>query len=99
MFLKVKANNFISYGCGVVCQDDIEKVSDEFLINLSQLSHITIKKCSININKTQQVTKLKQIIEFDRYVEEGVLNYINLFFKSREDKEFKRIMEVINTCK
>ena len=95
MFLAVKRNSFISYDCGVLSQNDIEKVNDEFLFNLSAVCQITLKKCSRNINFNSTVTELKYKIEFDRFVDEGVLNHFTLFFKSKKDKEFKRIKKAI----
>ena len=91
MFLIVRRNNFISYDSGVLSHNDIEQVNDKFLINLSCVCQITLKKCSTNINYNSTVTELKYKIEFDRFVEEGILNHFTLFFKSKKDKELKRI--------
>lgn len=35
-------------------------------------------------------------IEFDKFVDEGVLNHFTLFFIDEKDKEFKRINKAIN---
>ena len=34
-------------------------------------------------------------IEFDKFIDEGILNYFTLFFKDNNDKEFKRITKHI----
>jgi hypothetical protein len=95
MFLVIRRNSFISYDCGVLSQNDIEQVNDKFLFNLSNMCQITLKKCSTNINFNSTVTELKYKIEFDRFVEEGVLTHFTLFFKSKKDREFKRIKKAI----
>jgi len=95
MFLTVRRNSFISYDCGVLSNYDIEQVNDEFLVNLSDICQITLKKCSTNINYNATITELKYKIEFDRFVEEGILNHFTLFFKSKKDKEFKTIKKAI----
>ncbi len=96
MFLLVRRNSFISYDCGVITEYDIEQLNDELFLNLLTICQITFKKCSRNINLNITEAELKYKIEFDRFVEEGVLNHFTLFFKSKKDKEFKRITKAIN---
>jgi len=95
MFLKIKANNFICFYRTTLNNNDISIVEDEFNINLSLINEISIKQCLIKVNKNNKTFKFKYKIEFDRFCEDGVLNYFTLFFKNKENKEFKRINNII----
>jgi hypothetical protein len=101
MFLNIKANNFICFYKIALNTNDIDIVNDEFYINLSSIDEISIKQCISKVNRNNKVLELKYQIKFDRFVDEGVLNYITLFFKDKQDKEFKRIKRIIknNTYK
>jgi len=95
MFLKIKSNSFICFDCGVLNEKDVELVNHKFFVNLSVIGQISIKKCSVKVNKNLKICELKYKIEFDRFVDDGVLNHFTLFFKEKEDKEFRRIKKYL----
>jgi hypothetical protein len=99
MFLNIKANNFICFYKTVLNSQTIDIVNNEFNINLSSIDEITIKKCSEKTYRNNEILELKYQIEFDKFVEEGILNYFILFFKNNQDKEFKRINKIIKIIK
>ena len=98
MFLNIKAKNFICFYETALNHSDIEIVNDEFNINLSSIDEITIKECIIKVNRENEVLELKYQIAFDRFIEEGVLNYFTLFFENNKAEVFKRINSIIQNA-
>lgn len=95
MFLNIKANNFICFDKTALNSYEIEQVSDKFMMNLSLIHQIVVKQCAVKIHKNGKQIELRYQIEFDRFVEEGILNHFTLFFTSKKDKEFKRIFKIV----
>jgi len=91
VFLKIKAGSLICFDIAYL-DKNIEECLDDFFINLSLIHQFQIKKCFIQINKQEEVIYQ---IEFNKFVDEGILNHFTLFFTDKKDKEFKRIKKAI----
>ena len=94
MFLKVKADSIICF-YKTFSDCNIETSSDDIFINLSLINQLLIKKCFIQINVNGKHLEVTRQIEFDSFVDEGILNHFTLFFINEKDKEFKRIKKAV----
>jgi len=95
MFLKVKADSLICFN-KTLTEYEVEKSKDPFFINLSLIHQLTIKKCFLQVKDNDVYKEVTRQIEFDQFVDEGVLNHFTLFFINEKDREFKRIKKAIN---
>jgi hypothetical protein len=64
---------------------------------LSLIHQLIIKKCFLKIRENAINKEVTRQIEFDKFVDEGILNHCTLFFVNKKDQEFKRIKKVIKT--
>ena len=94
MFLKIKAGSLICFH-KTLTHYEIEKNKDTFLINLSLINQLIIKKCFLQVKENDIYKEVTRKIEFDQFVDEGVLNHFTLFFINKKDKEFKKIKKAI----
>lgn len=97
MFLKINESSYICFDCGLLAMSEIEFVKDSFLINMNFISHITAKKCSIKTNISGKIVELQNKIEFDRFIDEGILNHFTLFFEDENNEEYQRINRCISS--
>lgn len=94
MFLKVKADSLICFH-KTLTQHEVEKNKDTFFINLSLIHQFIIKKCFFQVKENGIYKEMTQQIEFDKFVDEGILNHFTLFFENEKDQEFKKIKKAI----
>jgi len=94
VFLKIKAGSLICFDITYL-DKNIEECVDDFFINLSLIHQFQIKKCFVQVMKQGKQAEALYQIQFDRFVDEGILNYFTLFFTDKKDKEFRRIKKAI----
>jgi len=94
MFLKIKADSLICFH-KTFTEYDVEKNKDTFFINLFLIHQLVIKKCFLQIKENGIYQEVTRQIEFEQFVDEGILNHFTLFFKDEKDREFKRIKKAI----
>lgn len=94
MFLKIKAGSLICFD-KTFTTNKVEQCIDDFFINLSFIHQLQIKKCFLQINLQGKQEEVIYQINFDKFVDEGVLNHFTLFYTNKKDKEFKRIKKAI----
>ena len=95
MFLKIKADSLICFH-KTLTEYEVEKNKNVFFINLSLIHQLIIKKCFLQVKDNGTYKDVTRQIEFDQFVDEGVLNHFTLFFIDEKDREFKRIKKAIN---
>ena len=95
MFLKIKADSLICFN-NTLTENEVEKNKETFFINLSLIHQLIIKKCFFQVKDNGIYKEVTRQIEFDQFVDEGVLNRFTLFFINEKDREFKRIKKAIN---
>jgi hypothetical protein len=95
MFFKIKENNFICFCKTPTSSNKIELVECEFSFNLLSIDEIKVAKCMQKANIGNKKVELLYQIDFDRFVDDGVLNHFVLYFTNKNDREFKRIKKVI----
>ena len=94
MFLEIRAGSLICFDTTYI-EKNIEECLDNFFINLSLIHQFQIKKCFVQVTKQGKKAEALYQIQFDRFVDEGILNHFTLFFTDKKDKEFKRIEKAI----
>ena len=93
LFLRITAGTFICYGEAPMHSDDI--VDEDMYINMLLIHQYVIKKdCIKTLNKEKHLQMIQKI-EFNSFVDEGILNIFTLYFTKKKRKEFKRVKKAI----
>lgn len=96
MFINIKSNNiFFSEGDS----SEIRLIEESYYINLNRLIHIEFNECLLKVKFSTTSVKLEYKIKLFVLVEEGVWNFITLYFPKKSYKEFQKIKKVIERIK
>ena len=94
MFLSVNAKNvYIDYGSSD--KNDIECLSEDIMINLNQILQVQVESCLISKRMFDQKVILDKKIAFYNYTEDGLWNFMTLYFSKKSYVEFKKLKEKI----
>jgi len=94
MFIKIESNNvFCSEG------DDslIKKIEQEYFINTNSLIQVEFSDCLISNTFLNKVVKFEQLIKLYVLVEDGIWNFMTLYFTKKSHNQFQRIKKLIQT--
>ena len=94
MFIKIESNNaFCSEGNDSL----IKKIEEEYFINTNSLIQVEFSECLINKTVLNKVVKLEHLIKLYVLVEDGVWNFMTLYFTNKSNSQFQRIKKLIQT--
>ena len=94
MFINVNAKNvYVDYGSSD--KNDIECLSEDIMINLNQILQLQIESCLISKYIFDQKVILDKKIAFYNYTEDGLWNFMTLYFSKKSYVEFKKLKEKI----
>lgn len=94
MFLNVNAKNvYVDYGSSD--KNDIEFLSEDIMINLNQILQVQIESCLIPKCTIDRKVILDKKIAFYNYTEDGLWNFMTLYFSKKSYMEFKKLKEKI----
>jgi len=94
MFISVNAKNvYVDYGSSD--KNDIECLSEDIMINLNQILQLQIESCLISKYIFEQKVMLDKKIAFYNYTEDGLWNFMTLYFSKKSYVEFKKLKEKI----
>jgi len=94
MFINVNAKNvYVDYGSSD--KNDIECLSEDIMINLNQILQVQIESCLISKRIFEQKVILDKQIAFYNYTEDGLWNFMTLYFSKKSYVEFKKLKEKI----
>lgn len=94
MFIKIDAKH-------VAFSDDagksIQFLENSYYLNFNQLIQIEFQDCLINKRVVNNSIRLKHLIKLYVLVEDGVWNFMTLYFTKSDYKEFQRIKKIVKT--
>ncbi|WP_324171630.1 hypothetical protein [Sulfurimonas sp.] len=92
MFIKIDAKD-------VAYSEDAGKsmqfLESSYYLNLNQLIKIEFKDCLIDKRVVKNSIRLEHLIKLYVLVEEGVWNFMTLYFTKSNYKEFQRIKKIV----
>lgn len=92
MFIKIDANNtYISEDAG----KSIQYLESSYYLNFNKLIQVDFQDCFIEKRVLNTRIRLEHLIRLYVLVEEGVWNFMTLYFTKSNDEEFQRIKKIV----
>lgn len=92
MFIRIETNNiFSSEGNNSL----IQKIEEEYFLNTNNLIRIEFSECFIKKTFLNKVIEFENLIKLYVLVDEGVWNFMTLYFTNKSYEQFQRIKKLI----
>lgn len=92
MFIKIERNNiFSSEGNDSL----IQSIEEEYYINTNNLIQIEFSECFIKKTFLNKVIKFENLIKLYVLVDDGIWNFMTLYFTNKSYEQFQRIKKII----
>ena len=92
MFIRIETNNmFTSEGNDSL----IQKIEEEYFLNTNNLIQIEFSECFIKKTFFNKVIEFENLIKLYVLVDEGVWNFMTLYFTNKNYDQFQRIKRII----
>ena len=92
MFIKIESKNiFSSEGNDSL----IEMIEEEYFLNVDNVIQVEFNECLIKKAFINEVLKFEHLIKLYVLVEDGIWNFMTLYFTNKSNKEFQRIKDLI----
>lgn len=92
MFIKIDSKDmFYSEGNDSL----IEIIENEYFLNSNKLIQIEFNECLIKKTFLNEVLKFEHLIKLYVLVEDGIWNFMTLYFTNKSHTEFQRIKNLI----
>jgi|GEM_PF-6335693 len=96
MFIKINSQHVVfSEDSG----NNIQFLENSFYLNFNQLIQVEFQDCLIDKRVIDKSIRLENLIRLYILVEEGVWNFMTLYFTKSNYKEFQRIKKIVTTNK